>query len=294
MGDCKYLVIYFANQMVILALSSSICLAAPADNQFNSPEKIRQFSHMVSASEVKQLRAAIMAIPQRGDNAEIRKLWLAACDTTAGDYEQAVVIFDQAHNLHSAPDAILGCAADAYGQLQQFKKAIAIANTAISRGDNLQAYKARAACYSTCNQIDLAVADYDKLCTIDKPNAKRYLSKAGMLLNNAGKYEKALVYFTKASTADGSAASPTVWLARGICLEHLERWPEALACLSKAIDIARKTPESKAEKLSPGLCRSLIERAKCYDKLGKVNLANADRKESEKQTHEWEKDLLGK
>jgi hypothetical protein len=77
-------------------------------------------------------------------------------------------------------------------------------------------------------------------------------------------------------------------------LEDLGRWPEAAKDCTIAIQVADPSMSGGADAQQAIMSRAYLERAGCYDHMGKKDLAAADRRAHNKMSSELEEDFIGK
>lgn len=284
----------------ILLLCISLCLshdAALADkkgyNSFDDPRIIKELAHHVRKKRLKALNDAFEKIPKTSGYERNRKMWMAAYSSSSRRFEESIAMFDNVSSLETAPPQVLGYAASAYGQCQEFPKAIKLATLALKSGPNVEAFAARAACYAELSQWEKAAADYEGLAQARPSSARQDLIKASRCYMKMGKDDLALAATVKASTAPGGNADPAVFLAMGACQQHLNRWKESLESLNTAVNLAKARELPQQSEGNMLMSMSLNERAKVYEKMGKKVLAQADRKEAEKFSRGVAEDIIG-
>lgn len=179
--------------------------------------------------------------------------------------------------------------------------AVQMATKAIkAKQPDLQAYMERSAALSRLHRDREALADMDKYIASGKRKNDAYLRRAS-ILENLHMYERALNDYRHMQAI--SYQDHTALLEAG-CLEKINKLDEALKCLT---DLIKRNPQddsgyeararlyAKQGKLKESLAdytktlqlipsaTILKERATVYEKLGRKDLAEKDRREADKQ-----------
>ncbi len=217
------------------------------------------------------------------------------------DYKGAIEILAKAIALNPKDAAIFDRRAECYNWLKLYDKAVADCDTAlgINRADFI-AYGNRANAYSHLGKIDQAIADYTKQAELQSTNPQPYAARA-YVYKNAGKRQAAIDDFTKAIavyTAHPPAQTDELGRLNGLMmLAGAFNSRGALYCDSKEFDKAVddytqairycdslnsattfKTMSAVGFSLSPS---PYAGRSAAYEKLGKHELAEADKKKAE-------------
>jgi tetratricopeptide (TPR) repeat protein len=296
----EYRLLTAVRQSVIAAtLLISAVLPTAATALDVSKEEIYGFStakirYLLLNHQVAELRALIAKTPRQSGDDEYRKLLEAATLACNQDFERAAVAFDKTKGLAQANDQILIMAAQSYGNMVQYPKAIECATHAIQKSHDRDAYKLRAGCYMAQNRFVEAARDYQAMAEIDPPAADSYIAKAAKALLDAHKPQEALNMIDKYLTGKGSKNGISITICRTLCLEQLHRPKEALADISRAVDRVNKDPKIGVFERCSYMCTILQERAKCYDQLGQTGKAMADRERVKKLTSDTFEDAVGK
>jgi tetratricopeptide (TPR) repeat protein len=142
-------------------------------------------------------------------------------------------------------------------------------------------YFTRGKCYQNLGELNLAVADLTRAIALEPKNAHFYERRA-FSYAALGEYKKALADYNKAIELDAPIKASKGVAARApykeyyVCLADRARIDARLGNYQKAIDdftAALTAPPTQ----SANSMRILYERADCYDKLGKHDLASKDR-----------------
>jgi tetratricopeptide (TPR) repeat protein len=221
-------------------------------------------------------------------------MWLAACLSYEKNYEESAAGFAKVKHLDRAPGAVLSMAAQTYAQMQDFARAIALSTLAIGRGYGNPGYEIRAGCYNVEKRYVEAADDYQKAAKLRPRLATDLYCRAANAMLAANKPLPALALCDKAPTEARGVGKAALLLTKGLCYEKLERWSEGVTVLTEAIATARAGLSNCDNSSTLGLITSLVERAKCYEKLGKKAEAAADRRWQEQLSRGVENDLIGK
>lgn len=250
--------------------------------------------YMIINHQVAELRALIAKTPRQSGDEEYRKILEAATLACNQDFERAVVAFDKTKGLAQANDQILIMAAQSYGNLVQYPKAIEYATLAIQKSHDRDAYKLRAGCYMAQNRFIDAAHDYQAMAAADPPAADSHIAKAAKAFLDAHKPQEALDMIDKYLAGNGAKNGISITICRTLCLEQLHRPKEALVDISRAVDRVNKDPKIGVFERCSYMCTILQERARCYDQLGQTGKAMADRERVKKLTSDTFEDTVGK
>lgn len=251
----------------------------------------RQLEGLLRQRQTLKVRAIISQIPRHPNDDDTRATWLAACLSAEGKDEESLAEFGKVKHPEKANSYALYWVARAYCQEQSFARAEELASLGIARGDCSECFEVRAACYESEKRYIDAAADYESLANCKKRYATDFHCKAALALLKANQPAKAMALIDKVYASEKGELSVTLLLAKGKCLESLGRYDEAIVFFSKAMKApARKVP-TEADFLRTSL---LNERLKCFEKLGRKADAAADRAALEKISRGLSDDLLGK
>jgi len=215
--------------------------------------------------------------------------------------DQAVAEFDGCKNLSCLSDQQVLAVLSAYSEAEEESKILPLANMLIERQakakllpsiqDRADALFYRAVCYRSLNKSEEAANDYKRGAEYSTDKAPNMFDYAGEQYRRVRKYDLALYCLNKAVNL--SPGNPSARLHKGLVLDDLQKWNEALPCLSDAISICLQKRKSEPEGYSFVLCSAYKERAKCYSKLGQINKARADRNELGKLSSGWNDTVFG-
>lgn len=256
---------------------------------FGMPTK--KLESLLRSNHSRQARILLTQTPRHENDEDARKIWLAACLSKEEKYDEAVAELRKVKHVESANGYALYLAAMAYTQAQEFEKAKEISNIAIKRDNCHECYEIRATCNIAEKRYVEAAADYEKAAIYSKSHASDFYCEAAGALLKANQPSRALALVDKASPLQNASLHGSLLLTKGICLERLGRWTDAVAVLSKEISTRRS---NQADTTRFWLTSSLKERAKCYDQLGRTAEAAADRKTLDSMSGGLANDLLGK
>lgn len=193
-----------------------------------------------------------------------------------------------------------------YSAHGDWQMAVKLATQALTvKRPDISALVERAGAYSSLHRDKEALADFElftsktPLPTDSRHRKKIYLQKAG-LLENLKQYDKALIVY---HTMQKEHYEDSIVFREVACFKAIKRPDEALKCLNQLIahnkfdDTAylnrarlyeslgkhkeAVTDYSTSIDLSPSTT-ALKERANVYDKIGRKDLADKDRKEAER------------
>jgi tetratricopeptide (TPR) repeat protein len=219
---------------------------------------------------------------------------------SGGYFEKAAAEFDKCPQLRNVTVDALVAMSLGYQELGRHDKALALLTRAIEhpqlrgkpkdRASTAAAYRARAGCYDDLNRLQEACEDFKKAAELNTPAWAQYdWEGAADAMRKQKKYTEAMALFAKVQPP---IKSPWYYGHRGMCLKELGRLPEAVSDFSTGLEkifVARKT-EAEAY----GFLMSFLyeQRAAAYEKLGKKQLAAADRKTISERNKGWATDLL--
>jgi tetratricopeptide (TPR) repeat protein len=184
------------------------------------------------------------------------------------DYQEAIILFDQA--LAHNPDDLQAYyeRAIAYYRLGNYSQAIADFNELISRNpNNSDAYVRRGFCFAKLKEYEKAIADYNQAIFFNpddlvafkfrriayreltyrkqiadyshlinlNPNDHRAYNRRGSAYRNSREYEKAIADYTQAITLNPRFI--TAYNNRGLAYSHLKDYDRAIADYTQAITL---------------------------------------------------------
>jgi tetratricopeptide (TPR) repeat protein len=164
----------------------------------------------ISEEEQKKIEAA------QKENVKIKglneKLNAARQAREAGNVDQAIQLLQEATQMDSTRDILWASLADAYSAGQKYPEAIDAYQKAIAIAPNKGEYHNNLGqAYLKSNQIDQAIAEYNKAAELDPTNAGTYYFNLGAVLTNKNKLDEANAAFDKAIAADPNKADAYYW-----------------------------------------------------------------------------------
>ena len=126
---------------------------------------------------------------------------------TAGNYDQAITILQQAAQADPNQDVIWANLGEAQHGAKKYPEAIESYQKAIAlKPTNGPYHSALADALAKSGQTDKAVAEWATAAENDPPNAGAYYFNEGAVLTNTGKVDEAIAAFDKALQADPTRA----------------------------------------------------------------------------------------
>lgn len=240
-----------------------------------------------------EIRQLLKDTPVHPGDAHERMMWEAACLSSRDRSEQAVVLFDKVKNLDSAPVLVLTKAAEAYASDGQYSKAIKLCDKVLAQYEMSDAYQIRAGCYGATNRLTEAAADFEKLATLGGSSPVGFYCRAASLLLKAGKSKDALAMTDRGLKAVSPDLAAPLFMVRGDCFKFQGRWQDAINSLTETIRLTRSHKASAGGEDEVILSTCYKERAFCYQKLGKPNLAKVDLKLLEEASKGLADEIIG-
>jgi tetratricopeptide (TPR) repeat protein len=270
-------------------IAKAVPFRGPVKDRYGLP--IAQIEQLLEARNTIAARAVLAKVPRCKGDEDRRNMILGAILATDSNFDSALPLFTKVKHPEEAVDCELYMAAKAFALAQNFHKAIEIATIAIDRDNDQKCLEIRASCYSTLARDNEAIQDYETLALTKPLWASDYLAKEANLLSRINKPNEALVVAERAVKADPTDSGAQ--MVKGLCLEQLGRYSEAVEVLTITRNLAKKTVSTKAESTF-FLIRSLEKRAACYQKMGKINEAERDKLELKSYSDKLMDDLIGK
>jgi len=256
----------------------------------------RMLDQLILAKRTPEARAILAKTPRRPGDDDVRGIWAAACLTKEQRYEDAVLELNTVENIDKGTGFGLHMAAIAYLETGNNARALEIANRLIKRGDDTGAYEIRARIFASQKHYAEAASDYEQAAIHDARRAHDFYVLAANIMLRANRPSDALTYANKAPLGRPGESDCNTLLTKASCLKKLNRFSEAVAALTQAIEVCQKAEAANKDmQLSTVcLCHALQERILCYEKLGQTAKAAADRQTAAKVSHEFEMELIGK
>ncbi|MBA4027506.1 MAG: hypothetical protein C0473_04610 [Cyanobacteria bacterium DS3.002] len=193
--------------------------------------------------------------------------YLALALAESGKFDEAVAYLNKAISLDPNDADLYKHRAMFYLEVKQFAKALQDLNTRLKlRPNEIATIRSRANIYDRLGRPKDVLSDLNLILKLEPDSYRDLLSRA-RLLSRLGQHDKALSdchILIKANPLDDDG-----YYYRACEYAALQKWKEAIKDYSVAID---ESPES---------ARASYEgRAKAYEQLGQLNLAEQDRKKA--------------
>lgn len=226
--------------------------------------------------------------------------------SSSGNQREALRDLHKAISIDPKVDEGYEYLAVIYDSQKQYNKALAALNRAIEAnpGDR-DLYNSRATILVTLGDSERALQDISEYIRLGPDKPPGYM-KRGALLEKLGRYDQALSDYSKAIALQPAAAilaTGADYKTRASLLSRLGRHKESISDLSKAIGLDDSDDDAlrirgdeyfalgqfekaiadytRAIELSPQYARASFEaRSKAYKALGKLELAEKDKKEA--------------
>jgi len=182
-------------------------------------------------------------------------------------YDEALKNFDDAIKLAQNP-FFYSSRAKVYSSLRQFDKATADLTRAIELEPSAPLFRDRGVAEFCAKKNKEAMDDFDHAISMDPSDSYNHVDRSAVLYRE-GKYQDAYDAASKAIAIDPKNKSG--FCNRGEAAFKLGKYEDALADLNQAVQL--KSPLDKGE--------AYYFRAQVYDKMGKADLAAADKKMSD-------------
>jgi tetratricopeptide (TPR) repeat protein len=147
----------------------------------------------------------------------------------------------------------------------------------------------RSYCGTQMNQLDQSLSDCQRLLTFDITYKDRIYEREAEIYIKQKKFDEGLKVYDLLDSKKGFVSGTRY--KRGVCLQRMGRYADAIdtyTCVLKKI--SNPAHVNFAEKQFAGSVYA--ERAKCYDKLGKKELAVIDRSHAVDMTKSVESDFF--
>jgi len=164
----------------------------------------------ITEEQQKQIEAAKKQSEKiKGLNAQLAE---ARQLESAGNYDQAITILQQATQADPSQDVLWVNLAEAQRGAKKYPEAIESYQKALAIKPNFGPYHSGLAdAYAKSGQTDKAVAEWATAAQQDPANAGSYYFNEGAVLTNTGKVDEAIAAFDKALQADPTRADAYYW-----------------------------------------------------------------------------------
>lgn len=189
-----------------------------------------------------------------------------------------------------------------YMMIEDGEKAIENLSLSIQKNNRFaDAYNSRGLAYGYIGEVQNSLDDFDRALIIDPNFAEAYLNRA-TAHNNIGNIQQAIEDFTSSIRLNPN--NPSVFYQRGQLYLQQKNYNEAIKDIQHSIDVGFKNSEvlfelgncyfyseqwrkaidaySESIRLNPNNDKSINNRALSYEKIGKKEEAEKDRKRLEK------------
>jgi tetratricopeptide (TPR) repeat protein len=263
------------------------------DAGFDLP-RIRYWTDKRQTAEALRI---IDKVPVTAKNANTVHLLRGLAFRSGRDPESAVGEFDKITDLNEVLSRADTLAAS-YSQVDRYDKAIHILDLAIANKPTADLYAMRGEYKCAQGHFTDAIPDYKRAALQDSDRQRAYLCIGGELLRRQGKVKEALSLLDQGLKAVDRSNDGKYYLCRAACYGQLNDWRAAeqnctagLKIADSAVTRAARANHGSVEEIAKA--QLLLERAKCYDHLGKKDLAARDREAHLKLSTATEDELLG-
>ena len=175
--------------------------------------------------------------------------------TDLGRYDDAVDSFNQALSLLPSHIVALDCRGVAYARLGRHEEALASHQEAAALDpDNHQMWSNAAIVAVTLKKFDVALMSYEQALLL-RPDDVTIHNNRGAVLTDLGRHEEAILSFAKAISIAPDYID--AFMNRGATLWILERYDEALHCYDQVLMI---DADHVRARVSRGTCLASMER----------------------------------
>lgn len=254
-------------------------LTVPQDQVSPTGMPTGQLFYLLRRHKFAEYRQLLKSTPVKPNQKAERNMWEACQLATETRFEEAVELFNKIPNLMTTPIIVRSKAAICYAMLTQYDKAIALTNSILDKYQMDEAYKTRAGSYAATGRLLDAAVDFEKLGDLESDDtAPGIYSKAASLLLKSGKVDKAMAILEKAQKRPGSERRSVLYMVRTDCLKAKGRWQDAIKNLDHVIALNMTGSAKSQDERNVILSTCLKERALCYRKIGRNDLADKDMK----------------
>lgn len=271
---------------------SPILISSPA----TAGNKTLPLQHLDAALQKRNYRridALLSRVRETPVNANTLSLWRGLSFWCQLRYEEAVDQFDRCKNFDDASLSGLSIVGLSYFKVEECNKAIKNLTLVINKFPERDSCEFRANCYMALKQYDQAISDFLLAAKYSHHYRAFYISKVANVLRIEKKYTEAINFYKAALKNAPAQFVPTALLGQALCYQDMKRWNEAAQNCTEAIKVLT-APTYIDEMKMTNLANSYLQRAKCYDNLGKPSLAVADRRAHYKLSSSFANDFLSK
>lgn len=241
------------------------------------------------------IRQILFPIRVTATNRNVVDFWRGMSRKCEKRYEEAGEQFDKCTDLGELSIEGQAQIAETYMYLEQYDKTLKILTPLIKKHPNFDCLELRGRCYTAVGKPELALQDLIAAAKMQETKSRGLLSRAAEILRRQNKPKEALAVLKMGDANQDHSGDGPFFLAKAVCYEDLGQWNQAVEACSHALQVSLAGCRNGSERAGQiFVSRSLLERAKCYDHLGKKDLAAADRAENGKFSSEVEDDFMGK
>ena len=218
---------------------------------------------------------ALLSKCSQGYPAYFVNLWKGLDRYKHGESDEACQYFRRCLPLHDVSSWVRCSVGDSFSQSGDYKMALQVLDTVPRDKRAGMFYEIRSSCYIPLHRADEAVADLLVLAKYKGQAMSRIICNAAQVYYGEKRYGDALKLVNLAMQqkyVDRGAA-----FCRGICYAKLHEDAMAVKDFTQTIEQALENPGDGKNDNTMILCRAYGERAKCYERLGKRSLAQADK-----------------
>jgi tetratricopeptide (TPR) repeat protein len=163
----------------------------------------------------------------------------------AGDYEEAILSFEQALQFKAHDHDALCQMGNAHFYLQQYDLAKACCEQAlVSKPDSQVAWENRGLAMVQLQRYETAIASFDYALEIQPDRVNAWWGK-GNALQALGRTKAAIAAYDRSIELQPDSA--TLWALRGDAYEKLKHYSEALASYQKVLELTQDQGDRRAE-----------------------------------------------
>lgn len=155
-------------------------------------------------------------------------------------------------------------------------------------------YRVRAQINSARGANDLAGQDYERAADLTDDGTDA--AAAAEVYRRLGKYNEAINVLSKTIIRTKSHPDMLLYAIRGRCFRDQKEWSKAVEDFSTVIDFYQRNRAEYARSRGAPMIQAnvYLDRAKCFDAMGKHDLADRDRSVHNRLSKEIEQDIFGR
>jgi len=255
---------------------------------------LTRIDYLISKRKGSEARRLIDAVKPTAANQNLIHIWRGLSYRADREPELAVAEFDKCSSLVEGKDWY-GLIAGSYGQTEHYAKAIQILTAAIAANPHVASFYADRADFNCAlGKFGEAIPDYKRAAAQNSDRKRLFLSVAAELLRRQGKLKEAMEVLDSGLNVPERLSDGKYWLCRAQIETQQKHWAEGEKNCTIGLKVSRKACAKNQSTEEIAVAHLLLERAKCYQHLGKQSLADADLKEHLKFSAATEDEILGK